>query len=164
MCTFQSIDIISFLSHNLGEYEYRCNGCQKEIIDDLHKACNSINNERINQHDFEDNVLFGFVCVLCQYIQLKRDKLIAHLENDHQLLRTESEKNVDEIPLLKTSQSLDFLMETKFDPSLVAAKQRVSVIHQTDRYEDYEPVVLSDDENIERGDITIDLTLSDDDI
>lgn len=160
ICTFFSTQIS-------GEFEFRCNGCQKIIIQDLHKSCNSKNNERINgPHDFIDNVLYGYVCIKCNYIQLSKQKIVTHLENEHQQLITdESENNIAEIPLLKSFQSNNFMSDDKNDMKLTEAKQRISIIHQSNRYENCEPVILSDDEleEVHITDMTIDLTLSDGD-
>lgn len=88
---------------------------------------------------------------------------MAHLENEHQLIDSQIENNIVEIPLLKIAQSFDLLEDNKNDEELMDAKQRIAVIHQTNRYESSEPLILSDEE-VDPGDITIDLTMSDEDI
>lgn len=132
---------------------------------DLHKACNSKGNRRINgPHDFVDNVLYGYVCIKCKYIQLSKQNVMAHLENEHQqMITNESESNIVEFPLLKMTQSMDLMSDDKNDKPLIEAKQRYSAIHHTSRYDNFEPVILSDDEP-EPSVGVIDLTLSDDDI
>lgn len=155
----------------LGEFEFRCNICQKEMMQDLHKECNSKENERINgPYDFIDNVLYGYVCGLCSYVQLSKKNVVTHLENEHQQL-VDGNDNIIEIILLKSTQNAcnDFLNDDKNDAALLQAKERVSSIQQPNRYQNYEPVIISDEENVsgdEMGGITqpIDLTLSDEEI
>lgn len=141
-------------------------------MQDLHKKCNSKGNERINgPFDFMDNVLYGYVCGLCSYVQLSKKNVIAHLENEHQQLITGND-NVIEIILLKSTQptSLNFFTDdNKNDASLVKAKERMSIIHQPNRYQNFEPVIISDGDNDDSDDEqfkvqTIDLTLSDEEI
>lgn len=128
-------------------------------------------NQRINgPHDFIDNILYGYVCALCNYVQLSKRNVFTHLENEHQQLIND-EQNIIEIILLKSTQPIaDLLCDDKNDKALVEAKERISIIHQPNRYQDFAPVVISDgdDEDIQECSInhekTIDLTLSDDDI
>lgn len=145
-----------------GEYEFRCKNCYEAIPQDLHKKCNSKNNPRINgPHDFNDNALYGYVCALCNYVQLSKNNVVTHLDRHHQQLF--SEQNVIEIILLKISQPLDFLMDDKNDKHLREAVLRQSVIQKADRFENAE--ILSDDENDVNAieDIEeIDLTQTDD--
>lgn len=140
-------------------------------MQDLHKKCNSKGNERINgPFDFMDNVLYGYVCGLCSYVQLSKKNVIAHLENEHQQLIDDD--NVIEIILLKSTQptSLNFLTDdNKNDASLVKAKERMSIIHQPSLYQNFEPVIISDGDNDDSDEgpsnmQTIDLTLSDEEI
>lgn len=144
------------------------------MMQDLHKKCNSKGNERINgPYDFMDNVLYGYVCGLCNYVQLCKKNVVTHLENEHQQLITGND-NVIEIILLKSTQptSLDFLTNTdnKNDDSLIKAKERMSVIHQPNRYQNFSPVIISDvdeedsDNEAQFNVQTIDLTLSDEEI
>lgn len=127
-----------------GEYEFRCKKCYKAIAQDLHKKCSSKDNTRINgPHDFNDNALYGFVCALCNYVQLSKNNVIYHLEQHHQQIF--SEENVIEIILLKISQPLDFLMDDKNDENLREAVRRHSVIQKATRFDNAE--ILSDDEN-----------------
>lgn len=137
-------------------------------MQDLHKGCNSKNNARINgPYDFVDNVLYGYVCALCSYIQLSKKHVMTHLENEHQQLITGNE-NLIEITLLKSTQQgcTDFLSDNKNDAALVQAKERMSTIHQPNRYQNFAPVVISDgeEESDNEGPNTIDLTLSDEEI
>lgn len=134
--------------------------CNQEISQDLHKKCNSMNNDRINTHSFVDNVLYGHVCVQCKYIQLSKENVKKHLDRDHHQI--EFDKNIVEITLLKSSSKM-YLMDTvdsKFEEKLVEAKQRV---HEDDQDDDFiSPVdgpINSDDED---DNVCIDLTLSDD--
>lgn len=138
-------------------------------MQDLHKACNSNSNERINgPHAFVDNVLYGFVCGLpkCNYIQLSKKNLTAHLENKHQLITGDG--NIIEITLLKSVQPTELFEDTKNNTSLVEAKQRISFNYQPNRYINFEPVEITDDDSdlemrANNAIASIDLTLSDDD-
>lgn len=136
-------------------------------MQDLHKECNSKGNQRIDdQHDFVDNVLYGYVCALCSYVQLNKKHVITHLENEHQQLITE-EENIVEIVLLKITQptTADIPTDNKNEKTLVDAKQRISVIHQPNRYQNFSPVLIPDEDDEDEGvahETTIDLTLSDD--
>lgn len=106
--------------------------------------------------------MYGFVCVLCNYIQLSKKNVTRHLEHEHQQLSTD--ENVIEIVLLKSSQPVDFLIDDKNDKSLIEAKQRNSVIRSTYRYENLDPFIPDDDgEGEGGGGIHIDLTLDSDD-
>ncbi|XP_055318277.1 uncharacterized protein LOC129576740 isoform X2 [Sitodiplosis mosellana] len=158
-----------FIAHT-GEFEFRCNKCGKEIMQDLHKQCNSKENERINgPFDFVDNVLYGYVCGLCSYVQLSETNITTHLKEEHQQLITGNE-NVIEITLLKITQPgcLDFFNDDKNDAALVEAKERLSATHHPSRYQPFSPVVISDGDDESSNDgpqtHTIDLTLSDEEI
>lgn len=137
-------------------------------MQDLHKECNSKGNERINgPYDFVDNALFGYVCGLCSFVQLSKTRVITHLENEHQQLIAGND-NIIEIMLLKSSK-VEFENDDKNDPNLVEAKERMSVIHQESRFQNFAPVVISDDEDDsdsgnQPNEHTIDLTLSDEEI
>ncbi|XP_031638528.1 uncharacterized protein LOC116350755 [Contarinia nasturtii] len=160
--------ILHFISHT-GEFEFQCNSCAKKITQDLHKPCNSKGNHRINgPFDFVDNTLYGYVCTLCNYIQLTKKHIILHLENEHHQLTT-GDQNVIEIILLKTSQAfVELLVDDKNDKELMAAKERISAIHQPNRFQNCSPVVISESdcepEPESEHDNTIDLTLTDDEI
>ena len=146
------------------------------MMQDLHKQCNSKGNERINgPFDFVDNVLYGYVCGLCSYVQLSENNIINHLKDEHQQLipttmMSTGNENVIEIPLLKSTQSglcLEIANDDKNFPDLVQARERFSTLHQSSRYTLFEPVVISDNEDESSNDAppdAIDLTLSDEEI
>lgn len=151
------------LEFSTGEYEFRCNACHLSIAHDLHKKCNSLNNERVETHSFIDNVLFGYACVQCKYIQLSKEKLRNHLDKEHQQINTNDEQ-ILEIPLLKTSTMYieDTSNDDKLnDKQLMDAMQRVRETNAgSDENDDgIGPTVVAIDED----EPTIDLTLSDDD-
>lgn len=132
-----------------GEFEFRCNKCRKTIFQDLHKACKSIGNERINgPYEFIDNVLYGFLCRRpnCNYVQLSKDNLVAHLQNEHQIIA--DDKDIIEITLLKCVQTITSLCEEEQHTDDEAVK------------------IIDDDEDFEMSisNRAVDLTLSDDDM
>lgn len=106
-----------------GEYEFQCSKCGKAIMQDLHKACNSTNNDRINgPYAFFDNALYGFVCGLpkCNYIQLSEKKLEEHLMNGHNIIRTK--ELIIEITLLKVGSvfpSIDLSLSKNTSSELI---------------------------------------------
>lgn len=130
-----------------GEYEFRCNKCRKAIMQNLHKACNSIENERIDgPHVFLKNVLYGFVCgrPKCNYIQLSKANLEAHLENQHHIIA--SDENIIEITLLCMPHSED-VVQMSNDQNV----KRSNVIPEITSS------VMSVDETIEISDDDVDL-------
>lgn len=144
-----------------GEFEFRCKNCDKVIVQDLHKACNSMNNVRINEpHAFIDNVLYGFACGLskCNYIQLSKESLANHLKNEHHTIP--SDENIIEIILLKIVERIDCSKDSNSNTSLNQAKQRWS------QYINYDTVESDDNLGFEisvSNDVAlIDLTLSED--
>lgn len=99
-----------------------------------------MNNVRINTHSFIDNVLYGYVCSLCKYVQLSKNNVIKHLQSEHQQIN-QIDENIVEVVLLKAE----------------LAKQCVSDVSQIDDMDD--DVILISDTTAE--DSIIDLTLSD---
>lgn len=133
---------------------------------DLHKKCNSMNNDRINTHNFVDDVLYGYVCHLCKYIQLSKENVKKHLDREHQQINFNDE-NIVEIKLLRNSAKVYLMdaIDSKFEKNLVEAKQRINPtdeVQHDDVFDMIDLPVNSDDDAGE--DVLIDLTLSDEDI
>lgn len=121
-----------------------------------------MNNDRINTHSFVDNVLYGYVCMQCKYVQLSKENVKKHLDREHQQINPNDE-NIVEIILLKSSAKMYLMdaVDSKLEKNLVEAKQRVHEINQND--DDVITAIdvpISDDDD---GDeiACIDLTLSD---
>lgn len=154
------------MTSSTGEYEFRCKKCKQAISQDLHKTCNSMNNERVYTHSFIEDCLYGHVCIQCNYIQLTKENIKKHLDRDHQQLNPNDE-NINEITLLKSSSKL-YLMDVpdnKFDESLVKAKLNIHEVNNASDQEDYSTMVDDPDSDVDDVDDVkcIDLTLSDED-
>lgn len=110
-----------------GEFEFQCNKCHQTIMQVLHKSCKSTSNERINgPYTFINNVLYGFVCRLqkCNYIQLSKKNLLAHLENMHHVLS--DDKHMTEIILLKVTQPTDIVETRRYSSrSMIESKEEM---------------------------------------
>lgn len=144
-----------------GEYEYKCKVCHQEISQDLHKKCNSVNNDRINTHVFTDNVLYGYVCIQCKYIQLSKENVKVHLDREHQQININDE-NIVEIKLLQSSSKMYLMadLDSKLEKDLVEAKRRLEACQSAGGNQDdliLDVPVDSDDDD----EVLIDLTLSD---
>lgn len=116
-------------------------------------------------HSFIDNVLYGYVCVQCKYIQLSKENLRMHLDREHQQLN-QNDGQIIEITLLKSSSELKLCLmdiDDKFDKNLIDAKHRVqgasSVSEQNEAFIE-STIDMTDDFD---DTPMIDLTLSDED-
>lgn len=137
------------------------------LIQDLHKKCNSKNNERINTHCFTDDCLYGYACVQCKYVQLTEENIKKHLDRDHQQINP-NDDNFREITLLKSSSKLYMIDngDSKLNKTLIDAKQNVSNLNTESSESNIFMTSInpgdSDSNSILGDDIPIDLTLSDD--
>lgn len=120
-----------------------------------------MNNQRIRTHCFTDNCLYGYVCMQCKYIQLTKDNVKTHLDREHQQINPNDE-NIIEITLLKSSSKVYMMdaMDTKFDKSLVDAKQNAHEPNADDEFFAANDDIANSDDG---DDVCIDLTLSDED-
>ncbi|XP_053683290.1 uncharacterized protein LOC128733602 [Sabethes cyaneus] len=75
------------LASHTGEYRYKCNNCTIKSLTpstnahDVH--CTGPAMEVINEFMFEGNHIYGYICRLCNFIQLSRSNLITHLKEEH---------------------------------------------------------------------------------
>lgn len=143
--------------------------CQQELYQDIHKKCNSVNNDRINTHDIVENVLYGYVCIQCKFIQLSKDNVKKHLDREHQQINFNDE-NIVEIKLLKISSNkyLFAAVDSKFEEELIKAKRLNEAIQDDKHDPDPDSIMIAHDmaddmvDDSNDGDnVMIDLTLSD---
>lgn len=66
-----------------GEYEFQCKICKKPSLNPSNSCCNKTNYKRNHHFKFEDNALKGYACQICNYVQLSKDHLMKHMENNH---------------------------------------------------------------------------------
>lgn len=81
----------SWLEHftlHSGEYRYRCDRC-KHKVSRLNSHAKSVCGGRTMEKkisinaEMDANGIYGYVCRLCNYIQLGRDRLVAHVQQQH---------------------------------------------------------------------------------
>ncbi|XP_055592113.1 uncharacterized protein LOC129743900 [Uranotaenia lowii] len=75
------------LASHTGEYRYKCNNCTiKSLAPSTHahdKDCTNPAMEVINELTFDENHLWGYMCRVCNYVQLSRDRIDYHLKEEH---------------------------------------------------------------------------------
>ncbi|XP_058456553.1 uncharacterized protein LOC131433950 [Malaya genurostris] len=75
------------LASHTGEYRYKCTNCTIKSLTPCTKShdpdCFGPSMEVINEFLFEENHIYGYMCRLCNYVQISRTKLIAHLKEEH---------------------------------------------------------------------------------
>lgn len=92
-----------FVSHT-GECPFECRKCGSKLFDDLHKRCNSKNNIAISgPHEFKENKLCGYVCKICDFVQLNKKNIFNHIESQHQAMPTE--ESIIEIFLINVTET-----------------------------------------------------------
>lgn len=142
-----------FVSHT-GECPFECRKCGSKLFDDLHKRCNSKNNIAINgPHEFKENKLYGYVCKLCNFVQLDKKNISKHIDNQHQAMQ--NEESVAEIFLINVT-------ETASSPSNIDGLHIVEVDSDS---EDDKPLnkILPQKSPSKVFSDTIDLTITDSD-
>lgn len=92
-----------FVSHT-GECPFECRVCKSKLFDDLHKRCNSQNNILINgPHEFTENKMYGYVCKLCNFVQLDKKNILKHIDSQHQAMP--NEESIAEIFLINATET-----------------------------------------------------------
>lgn len=75
------------LASHTGEYRYKCTNCTIKSLAPSTNAhdseCVGPAMEVVNDVMFEDNHIYGYMCRLCNYVQLSRSKLDTHLKEEH---------------------------------------------------------------------------------
>lgn len=162
-CLFCSCDYMmsttSWLQHfvaHTGEYEYKCNSCQRRLIADVHKRCHSTKNIQVMCHELKDNRLFAFTCNKCNYTQLSKENLIKHIESHHQIYV--SDDLITEIMLINCLEEANGYNDGEENDS------KMDLLAHN--FQCYDPIDLSSDEfeaedNVIATENVIDLTLSD---
>ncbi|XP_058827439.1 uncharacterized protein LOC131687373 [Topomyia yanbarensis] len=75
------------LASHTGEYRYKCNNCTIKSLAPSTQShdpeCSGPAMEVINELMFEENHIYGYMCRLCNYVQLSRTNMFAHLKEEH---------------------------------------------------------------------------------
>ncbi|XP_055535316.1 uncharacterized protein LOC129724435 [Wyeomyia smithii] len=75
------------LASHTGEYRYKCNNCTIKSLTPCTNAhdveCTGPAMEVINEFMFEGNHIYGYMCRLCNFVQLSRANLTSHLKEEH---------------------------------------------------------------------------------
>ncbi|XP_062554428.1 uncharacterized protein LOC134219640 isoform X2 [Armigeres subalbatus] len=75
------------LASHTGEYRYKCTNCTIKSLAPSTNAhdseCSTPAMEVVNDVMFEGNHIYGYMCRLCNYVQLTRSRLEAHLKEEH---------------------------------------------------------------------------------
>ncbi|XP_055592117.1 uncharacterized protein LOC129743901 [Uranotaenia lowii] len=80
------------LASHTGEYRYKCINCTNKTLAPStyghDKDCAKPALEIANEFPFLENHLLGYMCKLCNYVQLSRDRIDHHLKEQHGRLKT----------------------------------------------------------------------------
>lgn len=92
---------------DLGQYLYKCNKCRKSFsyIYSHKKSCKNCTYREILKLTLADDILHGFACHLCNYVQLTKENIRKHLKNEHELAAADVDDNVKLITLFRPNPS-----------------------------------------------------------
>lgn len=70
-----------------GEYMYRCKCCSEKFSSRGHKTdiCSADDLEEITKIAAEKDGIFGYLCLMCNYVQMQKHKLIDHIQKEHDI-------------------------------------------------------------------------------
>lgn len=159
----EDVALESFYEHcttHTGEYRFRCNSCSYQAVakaslkTHFYKVCRKQKNETFNDAYSEDkvpkeNTVYGYMCRTCNYVQLKRQNVEAHVafwhrngpteiikinmsvtvdESDEDNSENSQEVDENETFAMETKPTISELqdMDSKDVPELVAAKMKES--------------------------------------
>lgn len=85
-----------------GQYIYRCKRCRKKTPFQSHNSeCSSNDLEEIVRIEADENGIYGYLCLKCNYIQMQEHKLKEHLQHQHNIAnRLMVSKSYSKIKLL----------------------------------------------------------------
>lgn len=73
---------LDHISTHTGEYQYFCRNCNKKSSYRCHCGFDA---EKIEHFNWEDDYIYGFMCKLCQFVQLREDRVIEHVHKQHHI-------------------------------------------------------------------------------
>lgn len=91
---------ISHITQHTGEYEFKCNGCNKKFLRGRSCGCPNRDMIQVQNFDIEDDRLPAHACFLCNYVQLDQDRVISHIAQSHPDVEGIESMYMDEIVLL----------------------------------------------------------------
>lgn len=120
---FSAKNWLEHITLHSGEYMYRCGRCKHKVPrvnDHISSNCRSKTMEKkmIINAEMDANGIYGYVCRLCNYIQLGRERLVTHVEQQH---------GIEDDSIVPTHFQKIMLISTKFELPIPPRNDNVDV-------------------------------------
>lgn len=80
---------IQHLTTHTGEYQYECKGCRVKLAHTSNhrtaKSCSALRITRIRDIKEEGGAIYGYICNLCNYVQILEEAMIQHVKEQHEI-------------------------------------------------------------------------------
>ncbi|XP_031626054.1 uncharacterized protein LOC116342536 [Contarinia nasturtii] len=109
------------LTHT-GEKLFRCSVCYFESKRKLeHKNCKS---EPVNiyESNTSDSALMGFICKKCNYLQVKRERMVKHMVKQHKYPEVNEGVEYEKIMLIPDLKAVDSALQWSFHDYIAPAQ------------------------------------------
>lgn len=95
------------LNHT-GEQMYQCNGCQMSVhrIKHNHGQCSKEKVQNIFEGNSLNGDLIGFICNTCHYLQVSENRIIKHIEAEHDSFDNAYSELFSRVILVKSPSTL----------------------------------------------------------
>lgn len=98
------------LSHT-GEYEYYCSKCMVGLpMKTKHEGCSKAFVKHIFDSQTNNCALKGYICKLCNFLQINKENIIKHLVNEHESSSYELNKSSKKVTLLPNLRPISTLI------------------------------------------------------
>lgn len=79
---------VQHITTHTGEYQNYCKGCRMTFAQTSHhkaaKLCSAYGIEQIRVVKEENDAIYGFICNLCNYVQIHEEPMIQHVKDQHE--------------------------------------------------------------------------------